>query len=172
MRSRASIDVLGLPEQVLEKVYGGAVSNQFSSYRGKGRMVWWHEVLNAVCDSLGLCRFLSVFSSPRGLGYEEFAGLVAVVTGMRVTPEELKTIGERVCSLERSMLVKDGISRADDTLPRRYFEEPVPEGPCKGQIISRDQFDMMLDEFYSLHGWNENGIPEARTLERLGLGLV
>ncbi|MGD0234790.1 MAG: aldehyde ferredoxin oxidoreductase family protein [Syntrophorhabdales bacterium] len=169
MRSRASIDVLGLPEQVLEKVYGGPVSNRFSSYAGKGRMVWWHEVLNAVCDSLGFCRFLSVFSSPRGLGYEQFAEFVHLVTGMSPTPEELKSVGERVCSLERSMLVKDGISRRDDTLPRRYFEEPVPDGPCKGEIIARDQFDTMLDEYYHLHGWDEHGIPEPATLKRLGV---
>jgi len=171
MRSRSSIDVLALPEPVLEKIYGGPVSSQFSSYTGKGRMVWWHEVLNAVCDSLGFCRFLSVFSSPRALGYEEFSEFISLATGMSISPQELQTIGERVCSLERSMLVKDGISRSDDTLPRRYFEEPVPDGPCKGQIIDRDQFDAMLDQFYDLHGWDENGIPEAATLMRLGLDL-
>jgi aldehyde:ferredoxin oxidoreductase len=172
MRSRASIDVLGLPEHVLEKVYGGPVSGQLSSYAGKGRMVWWHEVLNAVCDSLGFCRFLSVFSSPRGLGYEQFSEFIALATGLRLTPEELRTVGERVCSLERSMLVKDGISRKDDTLPRRYFEEPVPDGPCKGQIIVRDEFDKMLDEYYRLHGWDKNGIPKPATLKKLGINEV
>ncbi len=169
MRSRASIDVLGLPEHLLKKVYGGPVSSQFSSYTGKGRMVWWHEVLNAVCDSLGFCRFLSVFSSPRALGYEQFSEFVALATGMSLTPEELQAVGERVCSLERSMLVKEGISRRDDTLPRRYLEEPVPDGPCKGQIIKRDEFDTMLDEYYRLHGWDKNGIPERVTLKRLGV---
>jgi len=170
MRSRASIDVLGLPEQVLESVYGGKVSSQFASYAGKGRMVWWHEVLNAVCDSLGLCRFLSVFSSPRALGYKEFSELIALATGMTVTADELKSVGERVCSLERWMLLKDGISRKDDTLPRRYFEEPVPDGPCKGQIVLRSEFDRMLNEYYDLHGWDTNGVPEKATLEKLGIG--
>src|SRR5271157_175454 len=169
MRSRASIDVLGLPEHVLENVYGGPVSNQFTSYAGKGRMVWWHEVMNAVCDSLGFCRFLSVFSSPRALGYEQFSEFIALATGLSITPEELKTVGERVCSLERSMLAKDGISRRDDTLPRRYFEEPVPDGPSKGQIIVREEFARMLDEYYRLHGWDKNGIPNPATLERLGI---
>ncbi len=73
MRSRASIDVLGLPEEVLKKLYGGPVSNDLASYAGKGRMVWWHEVLNAVSDSLGICRFLTVFSSPHALQYREFS---------------------------------------------------------------------------------------------------
>ena len=87
MRSRASIDVLGLPEEILKKVYGGPVSSRFSSYEGKGRMVWWHEVFNAVCDSLGFCPFLSIFSSPRGLDYDQFSKFIALATGHEFTPK-------------------------------------------------------------------------------------
>jgi aldehyde:ferredoxin oxidoreductase len=169
MRSRASIDVLGLPEEILKKVYGGPVSSRFSSYEGKGRMVWWHEVINAVCDSVGFCRFLSVFSSPRGLGYDQFSKLIALATGLEFTPKELRTAGERIYTLERMMLVKDGVNRKDDTLPRRYFDEPVPDGPSKGEVIVQEEFDRMLDEYYNLHGWDENGIPTPKTLRKLGI---
>ncbi|MBM4305467.1 MAG: aldehyde ferredoxin oxidoreductase family protein [Deltaproteobacteria bacterium] len=169
MRSRPSLDVLGLPEDILEKIYGGSVSSQFSSYSGKGRMVWWHELLNAVSDSLGFCRFLTVFSSPHAPQYKQFSKLIALSTGLTITPKELKTIGERIYTLERMMLVRDGIFRKDDTLPRRYFEEPIPEGPAKGEVISREEFNGMLDEYYRLHGWDKNGIPRKETLRRLGL---
>jgi aldehyde:ferredoxin oxidoreductase len=67
------------------------------------------------------------------------------------------------------ILAKDGISRKDDTLPRRYFEEPVPHGPSEGQVIVKEEFDRMLDEYYRLHGWDENGIPKAAALKRLGV---
>jgi aldehyde:ferredoxin oxidoreductase len=154
---------------VLKKLYGGPVSNRFSSYEGKGRMVWWHEVLNATCDAIGFCRFLSVFSSPRGLEYGHFSRLADLAADLHVTPEEMKTAGERIYTLERMMLVKDGMSRLDDTLPRRYFEEPVPDGPSKGQIIVEEAFDAMLDEYYSLHGWDANGVPTQETLKRLEL---
>lgn len=169
MRSRPSLDVLGLPEDVLEKIYGGSVSSQFSSYLGKGRMVWWHELLNAVSDSLGFCRFLTVFSSPHAPQYKQFSKLIGLSTGLTITPKELKTIGERIYTLERAMLVKDGISKKDDTLPKRYFDEPIPEGPAKGEVISREEFDGMLDEYYRLHGWDKNGGPKKATLKRLGL---
>jgi aldehyde:ferredoxin oxidoreductase len=169
MRSRPSLDVLGLPEKILEKIYGGPVSSRFSSYSGKGRMVWWHELLNAVSDSLGFCRFLTVFSSPHAPGYKEFSKLISLSSGLKFTPKELQTIGERIYTLERMMLVKDGISRKDDTLPRRYFEEPIPEGPAKGEVISREEFDGMLDEYYRLHSWDENGVPKKATLKRLEL---
>jgi aldehyde:ferredoxin oxidoreductase len=169
MRSRPSLDILGLPEKILKKIYGGPVSDQFSSYSGKGRMIWWHEIFNAVCDALGFCRFLTVFSSPHAPQYREFSKLIALSTGLAFTPKELKTIGERIYTLERMMLVKDGISRQDDTLPKRYFEEPIPEGPSKGEVISHKEFNKMLEEYYQLHGWDENGMPKIENLKRLGL---
>ncbi len=132
-------------------------------------MVWWHELINAVCDSIGFCRFLSVFSSPRGLNYDHFSKLIALATGLRLSPRELKATGERIYTLERLMLVREGMSRKDDTLPRRYFDEPVPEGPARGHVIAQAEFDSMLDEYYALHGWDKNGIPTPDTLERLGL---
>jgi len=65
------------------------------------------------------------------------------------------------------MLVRDGITRKDDTLPKRYFDEPIPEGPAQGEVISRKEFDGMLDEYYRLHGWDEKGIPKRESLRRL-----
>jgi aldehyde:ferredoxin oxidoreductase len=132
-------------------------------------MIWWHEIFNAVCDALGFCRFLTVFSSPHAPQYREFSKLIALSTGLAFTPKELKTIGERIYTLERMMLVKDGISRQDDTLPKRYFEEPIPEGPSKGEVISHKEFNKMLEEYYQLHGWDENGMPKIENLKRLGL---
>jgi aldehyde:ferredoxin oxidoreductase len=169
MRSRPSIDAVGLPEPVLEKMYGGRVSERLSSYLGKARMVWWHELMNAVSDSLGICRFQSVFSSPHGLGYSHFSRLVDLATGLHLTPTEIKRTGERIYTMERLMITGEGISRGEDTLPERYFEEPVPEGPSKGEVVSREEFSRMLDEYYKLHGWDEEGIPKKKTLKRLGL---
>jgi aldehyde:ferredoxin oxidoreductase len=169
MRSRPSLDVLGLPEEVLKKIYGGPVSSQFSSYSGKGRMVWWHELFNAVSDSLGFCRFLTVFSSPRAPSYRQFSGLIRRATGLSINAKELKTIGERIYTLERMMLIREGLSRKDDTLPKRYFDEPIPEGPARGEVILREECGRMLDENYRLHGWDENGVPKKLTLRRLGI---
>jgi len=170
MRSRPSLDVLELPEEVLKKIYDGPVSNRFSSYSGKGRMVWWHELLNAVCDALGFCRFLTVFSSPHAPQYQQFSKLIALSTGLSFTPKDLRTIGERIYTLERMMLIKDGFSRQDDTLPKRYFNEPISEGPAQGQVILRKEFNKILDKYYRLHGWDENGVPKKNTLKRLGIG--
>jgi aldehyde:ferredoxin oxidoreductase len=47
------------------------------------------------------------------------------------------------------------------------LEEPMPDGPAKGQIVELDQ---MLPEFYKVRGWDENGVPTRERLKSLGLG--
>jgi aldehyde:ferredoxin oxidoreductase len=53
----------------------------------------------------------------------------------------------------------------------RYFDEPTPVGLpiVRGKKIDREKFKKMIDEYYELHGWDENGVPRQETLEKLGL---
>jgi aldehyde:ferredoxin oxidoreductase len=92
-----------------------------------------------------------------------------LTTGLSTAPEELRVAGERIYTLERAMLAGDGLAREDDTLPRRYFEEPVGEGPAMGSVIDAQEFQRMLDEYYRFHGWNRQGIPTKKTLVKLGI---
>jgi aldehyde:ferredoxin oxidoreductase len=65
--------------------------------------------------------------------------------------------------------VREGITRKDDYLPKRLSEEPLVSGASKGKVITREEQDIMLDEYYELRGWDENGIPTPETLKRTGL---
>ena len=169
MRSRPSLDVIGLPESILKKIFKGEVSRSYLEYKGKGRMVWWQERLNALCDSMGICRFLSVFSSPHAPGAEQFCELLDLAFGEQFSEDELLDVGERICTLERMILLGNGLGRADDTLPSRYFDEPIQGGPAKGEVIDQSKFAEILEEYYSLHGWDASGVPTKSTLRRLGL---
>jgi len=172
MRSRPSLDVIGLPETLLKDLYGGEVSSSYLDYRGKGRMVWWQERLNALCDALGVCRFLSVFSSPNAPQAEQFSELLYRAFGEKFSSEDLWDVGERICTLERMILIGNGLDKDNDTLPSRYFDEPIQEGPAQGEVIDRTQFNEMLEEYYYLHGWDSLGVPQESTLKRLGLGEI
>ena len=172
MRSRPSLDVIGLPETLLKDLYGGEVSASYLDYHGKGRMVWWHERLNALCDALGVCRFLSVFSSPNAPQVEQFSELLYRAFGEKFSSEDLWDVGERICTLERMILIGNGLDKDNDTLPSRYFDEPIQEGPAQGEVIDRTQFNEMLEEYYYLHGWDNLGVPQESTLKRLGLGEI
>lgn len=169
MRSRVSVDVVQYPRDVLANFYGGDVGENYKSYVGKARMVHWHEIFNALVDSIGICRFASVFSSINAIDYKDIAQIIKDVTGFEYSVDELKEIGERIYTIERSYLCREGVSRKDDRLPDYYYDVPVPDGPSQGAYIDRVEFDRLLDEYYELHGWDKNGVPKKETHEKLNI---
>ncbi len=171
LRSRPAIDLYGLPEDFLEEIYGGSMSSDYRSYKGKSRMVWWQELLYAITDSLGTCKFQTVFLSVHAPKWEEYSKLIHLVSGMQYSTPQLMEIGERIYTIERMFNIREGFSRKDDTLPERYFEEVTPIGlpRVKGLKIDREKFEKMLDEYYTLHGWDNNGVPTNEILQKLGI---
>ncbi|UCG36153.1 MAG: aldehyde ferredoxin oxidoreductase family protein [Candidatus Bathyarchaeota archaeon] len=171
LRSRPAIDMYGLPEDVLEELYGGPVAPDYNSYDGKPRMVWWQERLYAVTDSIGLCKFQTVFCSVHAPKWKEFSKLIQLATGMEISEAQLMEIGERIYTIERLFNLREGFSRKDDNLPERYFKEPTQIGlpVARNKKIDRERFSKMLDEYYELHGWDNNGIPRTDTLKKLSL---
>ncbi len=121
----------------------------------------------SINNCLLLCMLVGVPTTPVTL--PRLAELVSAVTGWEISSWELMKISERGINLARLFNIKHGLTVEDDTLPDRYFDAPVPDGPSKGQYIDRTQFQKMLDQYYALHGWDSDGIPTQETLERLGL---
>ncbi|MHC1574030.1 MAG: aldehyde ferredoxin oxidoreductase C-terminal domain-containing protein, partial [Candidatus Syntropharchaeales archaeon] len=74
------------------------------------------------------------------------------------TSEDLMCVGERIWNLERLYNLREGFTRADDTLPERFFDG-----------LSRDAFEDTLDEYYAIRGWDDGGVPKKDKLRRLGL---
>jgi len=171
LRSRPAIDMYGLPEDLLAEVYGAPVASDYTSYDGKSRMVWWQELLYAVTDSIGVCKFQTVFCAVHAPKWEQFSKLIHLATGMEFSKAQLMQIGERIYTLERLFNLREGFARKDDKLPERYFKEPTPIGLpiARGKKIDRERFEKMLDEYYGLHNWDRNGVPKKETLEKLGL---
>ena len=125
----------------------------------------------ALGDSLTQCRFVS----ERGFGMminETYAEMINAVTGWNLTREDVERIGERICNLERAFNIREGVNRKEDKLPYRVMEEPVPNGPHKGMRCSREELDQMLDEYYRLRGWTDQGIPTEEKLRELQLDFV
>lgn len=171
LRSRPAIDLYGLPEDLLKEIYGGSVATDYNSYYGKSRMVWWQELLYAITDSVGTCKFQTVFCAVHAPKWKEFSKLIHLATEMKLSKAQLMEIGERIYTVERLFNLREGFSRKDDNLPERYFREPTPIGlpAARNKRIDREKFNKMLDEYYELHGWDNNGIPTTETLKKLHL---
>ncbi|MFC2014350.1 aldehyde ferredoxin oxidoreductase family protein [Chloroflexota bacterium] len=163
-----------IPTEVCEKLWGIPKVEGPRSYENKAKLVVYYERLQAIIDSLNICLFTSHWTSPDLLGPEELAELYSAATGNEITGEELMMVGERIHNVEKAFNVLHvGFSRKDDYPPQRFMEEPIKSGPNKGELLSREKWDRMLDEYYELHGWDKStGWQTRRCLEALDLNSI
>jgi aldehyde:ferredoxin oxidoreductase len=177
LRSRPAIDLYHLPEPVLRKIYGGPtpydgpLSSDYTSYEGKPRMVQWQEMMYEAIDCAGVCKYHTIFLSPNLISFDELSKLLYLNTGLEFTPEEIWEIADRAYTVERLFNIREGLTRDDDWLVDRYFDEPTPIGLpiVRGKCLDREKFKQMIDDYYELHGWDEQGVPRPGTLKNLGL---
>lgn len=137
----------------------GAV-DRFSE-SGKAALVKLYQDLSAVIDSMGMCLFTAFALNP-----DHYARLLAAVTGIGYTTEEMLTVGERIWNLERLFNAREGFTRADDVLPSRLAQERLPGGHSKAEPVD---LGPMLAAYYQVRGWDAGGHPTPETLARLEL---
>jgi len=142
--------------------------DRFKIEKGRGKIVMDGEDLYNVVDSLILCKF------SRGVMYDglkDMAKYYTLSTGFEMTPEELIKAGERINNLARVLNIREGKgTREYDTLPWKIMNVPVPdEGVAKGAVVNQKEFDIGLDDYYSVRGWTKEGIPTPEKLKELGL---
>jgi len=49
------------------------------------------------------------------------------------------------------------------------MSEPVQTGPIKGQKVTPEMYNIMLNEYYKERGWDKEGIPQKDTIKKMGL---
>ena len=120
--------------------------------------------LAEIVNSLGICK-QSITSGSQIVEslFDDILNSIYYLTGIKLKLKELLTIGERIFNLKRIFNNKCGITRKDDTLsPRLKF--PLEKGLTKNKVT---KIDVMLEEYYKFRGWDENGIPTIKKLEKL-----
>jgi aldehyde:ferredoxin oxidoreductase len=115
----------------------------------------------ASIDSLVLCMFV-------GYGPEGNAELLKAVTGWDTGPAELIRIGERILTTMRSFNIREGLTAADDVLPKRFFESKT-DGVVSNTHLEHANIDQVKRYFYALMGWDVNGIPLPEKIEELDI---
>lgn len=128
---------------------------------GKPEMVKRYQEITAIMDSLGLCNWPLM-----GLKLDNFVPMINCCLGTSYKAEDLLLIGERIWNLERLFNMRAGFDHSKDTLPARFLNEEIHDGPAAGQA---NRLKEMLPEYYRLRGWNENGQPVPETLSALEL---
>ena len=170
LKGRCALEFFAMPPEVLARIYGKPVASDFRSWEGKAWMSVWNQHFMTIADSLGYCKFATIFpGSTHNLNYPQFCETINAVKGWEITPEELMETGERIWNMQRLFIKREtGVMREGDIPPSIYFE-PQPLEPLKGEKLDRDEYDRALDDYYDIRGWTHEGVPTAETLERLKL---
>ena len=118
----------------------------------------------AVMDSMILCKFLrGIFTDH----FTEWAGLLAPVTGWQVDADELAAVARRIVTAKRAFNLREGATAADDTLPTRLLETPLPMGSGRTATLSRETLRGMVQGYYAARGWDDAGRPTPAQTEDL-----
>jgi aldehyde:ferredoxin oxidoreductase len=149
-----------------EKMFGSAEAGNRLGTKGKGRLVKLCEDIKVILDSLILCS--NVYTgNPMGWTLDGYSRLYTFATGIEIDEKAMWFAAERIINLERAFNVREGITRKDDTLPKRFTCEPLTEGASAGHLVD---LEPMLDEYYNARDWSiQTGIPHRKKLEKLGL---
>ncbi len=154
----------------IQEVFGMPIPEKVErlDIEGKGALAKFNQDFCANFDVPMLCEFpVQLALAP--VANEVVGKLLTAVTGISYDEDGMKELGERLNNITRLFNVREGFTRKDDTLPKRLIEEPLTRGMSKGEVISQDDLNKMLDEYYEARGWDFGGIPTKDTLARLGL---
>ena len=172
LRSISCIEELGYPE-IAESRFGKDKAKailEIMNPAHKGELVKDNEDLYALTDSGVICKYAVMW--PPVYYFDTFAGVIAPLTGMSEWADlkYVKQAGARISHLRRAYNHRLGITRKEETLPKRLLKEPMPTGPAKGGLPDLDE---MLDEYYDYRGCDrDTGYPRKEVLDNLGLDFV
>jgi aldehyde:ferredoxin oxidoreductase len=166
-RSEPFVELSDDPQRGLE-MFGIPESTIRLAHKGKGRLVSYFEDWCAIIDALEPCK--NIMQNMEILTFNRAAEVIKAVTGLNMSAQDVRRVGERIVTIERAFNVREGLTRKDDTLPRRFREEILTQGPSKNTLFEQES---MLDEYYTERGYNvKTGIPTHKTLKKLNLEYV
>jgi aldehyde:ferredoxin oxidoreductase len=186
-------------KNIAKAFWGSEQAVDFSTYEGKALAAFKVQNRQYLKESLNLCDFAwpvyDVADKADHVGDPTLeAQIFSAVTGKEFGEEEYDLIGNRLFTLNRMILVREGRKgRESDVLPDFMFierEEMIADvfgmyNPGlflpgkgdevisrKGKAVDKKEFEKMMDEYYLLRGWDvQTGLPEKETLQKLGLDL-
>ena len=166
-----------LPQLTPEKslaLFGVADIGDITTYDNKARVVFWQEKVKTIIDCMGICSFFSQGEDLNINDPDDLAVLFSTATGVDIPSDELLRIGQRIHNIGKAFnTLHTNFSRKDDFPPIRYMTEPIKSGPYANQVLSENEWNRMLDEYYTLEGWDPaTGQQTEAGLLALGLSSV
>ena len=160
-------DWVQVPDEKFKKYYvdweqRGEMSNPYyPTVEASCEIVDWMEKMHYIDDAVGMCAGLSSFPLKPPYHIHNYGDFITAATGIKMDKAEVWKSATRTRTLMRALNVRRGMRRADDKPPEDHWKKRFP-----------DLEKQLLDQYYKLKGFNEQGIPTKESLEELELGYV
>ncbi len=159
------LDRMGVPREAIERILPGLGSPV--QQLKVGRLLKYSHGWFSTLGSLGICARAQI---NRFYNASLCAELYEAVTGIKTDLEGLRQRVDRVWTLLRMANVREGLTRKDDALPEKWFEEPGFQDYLTGKPARREDLEQMIEDYYDEWGWDaKTGIPTKEVLKKLGL---
>lgn len=116
-----------------------------TSVEGKADVVLDFEDRHTVYDTLILCRFYRDM-----IGWDDLPVIIRGLTGLELDKAGLQALSARIADTIRQYNLREGMVPADDTLPRRFLQEPLQPS---SETLSEAELQRMVTEYYARRGW-------------------
>jgi len=124
-------------------------------------IVDWMERMHYIDDALGMCAGVSSFHLKPPYHIHNFPKFISAGAGIEMDEAKLTQAAKRYRTLVRAINIRRGMRRKDDRPPEDHWKKRFPELE-----------EELLDMYYKLKGWNNEGIPTKESLHELGLDYV
>ncbi len=151
---------------------GGYALDSLPLDEAAAKLRYWENIV-ALPDLMGLCKFIYTYYCESvdltlRKNLEVIPALYNAMTGFGLSADDLIQVAMRVTNIERAHNSRLGLTAKDDSLPPRFTQDPMPDGPAKGKVY--DILEPMREAWYKIQDWDpETGIPTRARLEALGL---
>lgn len=160
-------DWFQVPDEKFKKYYAdweprGEMSNPYyPTPEMASEIVDWMEKMHYIDDALGMCAGLSSFPLKPPYHIHNYPEFVTAATGIKMSKDDVWKSATRTRTLMRALNVRRGMRRADDKPPDDHWKKRFP-----------DLEKQLLDQYYKLKGFNEQGIPTKESLHELEMDFV
>jgi len=127
----------------------------------KARMLYQVGMWRHLANHIGLCLFVPWSN-------EQITQALEGITGWPISSYKLMKTVERGMTLARIFNLREGFSRRDDTLPRRFASSPA-ESNLKGVGVDPEKLSEAQKLYYQMLGWDESGVPTYARLVELNI---
>jgi len=124
-------------------------------------IVDWQERMHYIDDALGMCAGLSSFPLKPPYHIHNYPKFISSGAGIDMDEAKLTQAARRYRTLVRAINIRRGMRRKDDKPPENHWRRRFPE-------LEKE----LLDAYYKLKGWNNEGIPTRESLHELDLDYV